>query len=120
MSPVVAIVTEDDTVHWALMDFAYSGGLLEGSEFAAHFNSLSSEASELHLDIRFGPFELERVPIEIDQEGRRVGQLKMVNAINRDWRKRRYTMIVGRDVLKHFLVSVDFQRALVVLEVPDT
>ena len=120
MSPVVAIVTEDDTVHWALMDFAYSGGLLEGSEFAAHFNSLSSEASELHLDIRFGPFELERVPIEIDQEGRRVGQPKEVNAINRDWRKRRHTMIVGRDVLKHFLVSVDFQRALVVLEVPDT
>ena len=126
-SLLVKVRINDESDHWLLMDTGYYGGVLIARDEAIRLDWLkrypSRQASisgvnatrtidKLNLPkLEFGGFEIENPIVELPAEGESFDTFKKTKTtgsrINR--RRQNHDGFLGYDVLKHFVVTVDYR-----------
>ncbi len=133
--PIVQVNLNDEYKTWVMLDTGNSGGLLMRRTDAERYDWLERFGTEqilgaginaVAVNERFnlptmtiGPYMLENVIITVPAEGQwtNVGQGSSHGSI-RDRTKKDSKGILGYDVLRHFVVTIDFKNTLLHLEVP--
>lgn len=134
--PLVRVNLNDEYKPWVTFDTGNSSGLLLKRFDAERFdwlekygtvdsrsigvNAVVAKTERFNLPmLKIGPFTLENVMITVPGEGQKSnigddtlgGSNRVLNNFNSDG-------ILGYDILKHFIVTVDFKRSLLHLEPP--
>lgn len=134
-APVVKVRLNDEWSPWLLLDTGSTGGVFLKRGDAQRFDWLERFATvegrirgvnkaagseRLNLPLMtLGPFTLENVMVTVQAEGEttNVGQGQGMGTGTRI-KKAESDGILGYDVLKHFIVTIDFKRSLLHLEPP--
>jgi len=132
-APVVKVRLNDEWSPWLLLDTGNSGGVFIKRGDAQRFDWLDTfatvkgrvrgvntvgETESLKLpQMTIGPFTLENVKVTVQAEGEKtnVGRDSRIRTGTR-LQKAESEGILGYDVLKHFVVTIDFKRSLLNLE----
>lgn len=134
--PLVRVSLNDEYKLWVTFDTGASLGLLikrfdaerfdwlekYGTEQARGIgvNGIVAETERFNLPrLDIGPFTLENVPVTVPAEGQEMnfasggqhGRQRDLNNFNSDG-------LLGYEILKHFVVTIDFKRSLLHLEPP--
>ncbi len=134
--PLVRVDLNGEYKPWVLFDTGNSAGMLLKRFDAERFgwlekypsvearsvgvNAVVSENARFNLPMmKIGPFTLENVIITVPEEGLRanIGNDSLVGG-NRELNQTNADGILGYDVLRHFVVTIDFKRSLLHLEPP--
>lgn len=134
-APVVKVRLNDDWSPWLLLDTGSTGGVFIKRGDAERFDWLETfstvagrvrgvntvgETERLNLPVMtIGPFTLENIIVTVQAEGEKtnVGRERQVRTGTR-LKKADSDGLLGYDVLKHFVVTIDFKRSLLHLEPP--
>lgn len=130
-------VTVDGNNGWYIFDTGSNGGLLlersvaeragwtqENSVEGGSSQGLVTNADTLHFrvpEVNFGPYTLEHVAVAVPAQG---SSLKFIagNRIKNEAthiKKKRVSGLVGYDVFKHFVLTVDYKRAVMHVGLPE-
>lgn len=134
--PLVRVNLNDETTPWVILDTGNNSGLLMPRKEAKRKDWLERFGTEDSLGVgvnarisrneRFnlptlgiGPYTLENVIITVPAEGQvtTVGE-RPSHGSRRDLTKKSSKGILGYDVLKHFIVTIDFRRSRLHIELP--
>ena len=134
-APVVKVRLNDQWSPWLLLDTGSTGGIFIKRGDAQRFDWLGTFATvegrirgvnkvagteRLNLPfMTIGPFTLENPVVTVQAEGEttNVGR-ELQQRLGSRLRKAESDGILGYDVLKHFIVTMDFKRSLLHLEPP--
>lgn len=132
-SPIVKVRLNDEADVWLIFDTGASGGILLERSVAARKKWLDrypsvdgraagvNSSAELELfnltSMTIGPFELENPLISVPVEGDKIALFERENALGSHIPKSSKAKgLLGYDVLKHFIVTIDYNAGHVHLE----
>ncbi|MCG7536120.1 pepsin/retropepsin-like aspartic protease family protein [Pseudoalteromonas sp. OOF1S-7] len=119
---------------WLLLDTGSNSGVLIGRRLAEGLdlihpddeqitsrgvNALSEMRATRLAEFTFGPFVLSNVRLAYPEKGHKFSQLKQYAHTSSMIKGRKVRGIVGYDVLKHFLVTLDYARGHMHISVPE-
>ena len=130
--PVVQVDLNGEDRPWLLFDISSISGVLyrriraEERGWLERYSTespIEGDAVEFRLPtLKIGPYTLENVLINVPEEGGRIsyqpwnsGELTTGTRVGR---KEPVDGVLGYDVLKHFIVTIDYKRSLLNLDVP--
>jgi hypothetical protein len=133
--PIVKIRLPDDEHLWLLLDTGNSGGMLVDRQVARgkgwledvdSSTSLSMGANSVAVtesfripSLGFGPFEMENVLVTIPAEGESFQLKSQHQRAGSRIKGKKVQGIIGYDVLKHFLITIDYKKGLAHVGLPD-
>jgi|TARA_B110000438_G_scaffold303549_1_gene365562 hypothetical protein len=123
--PIVKIGLPDDRHLWMILDTGNAGGMVVERKVASKLGWLSggdrkstvstgvnatieTESFRIPL-LQFGPFELENVLVTIPAEGKNSYLDSQYEKTGSRLKGKKVQGIIGYDVLKHFLITVDYK-----------
>lgn len=136
-SPLVRVNLNGEQKVWLVMDTGSSGGIHLERRFALKHNWLdrfgasdavskganaSARTERFNLpEMTIGPFELGSPIVTVPAEGEDMAMFQRRSRTGTHMRKRRGSAqgLLGYDILKHFVVTVDYKRGHVHLGVPE-
>ncbi|MBV1909150.1 MAG: aspartyl protease family protein [Kangiellaceae bacterium] len=123
--PIVKVGLPNDRHIWLLFDTGNSGGMLVDRKVARSMGWLKGQQTEKSISsgansmavtesftiplLKFGPVELENVLVTIPAEGERSYLGSQYQKTGSRIKGRKVQGIIGYDVLKHFLVTIDYK-----------
>jgi len=134
--PIVKVEI-DGVLSWLLLDTGSSGGLYLERNIAKKNGWLekystnedilikgitrTKVANQLQLPIfTFGPFKLEDVPAYVPEDGAKLQiTRRVVNTGTRISQSKKVQGILGYDILKHFVITLDYKNGLVHVAPPE-
>lgn len=132
--PIVKVTLNEEVEVWMLLDTGNSGAMIierfiaESQGWLAEREVKSSTSKGINtvakldtfsLDkVKFGPFTLENVPIGVPAEGQKVNFAEAESKAFSRLQGAKVRGILGFDVLKHFLVTVDYKEGDLHIAVP--
>jgi hypothetical protein len=137
--PAVELIV-DGKPRWMLLDTGNAGAILmrrlvaEEGDWIARFKRVESAFQDANADVtgvdllvlpsvKIGPFELEDVPVAVPAPGEEInisGERHAGPAYGSRIRSGvRVTGIVGYDVLRHFVVTIDYERQKMHVALPE-
>lgn len=135
LQPMVRVTLNNEHKVWLMLDTGNSTGIYMPRSIAVHLgwleefgtadvriagiNSVSDNLSFNLPEISMGPYTLENVVMVVPAKGQKtnVGKKRSTRVGSR-LNKSTSEGILGYDVLKHFIVTIDFKRTLLHLEPP--
>jgi predicted aspartyl protease len=133
--PIVKIRLPDEKHLWLLLDTGNSGGMVVERKVALNMGwlegvdsrqSLSMGANSIAVtesfripQLGFGPFDLENVLVTIPAEGEKSNLESQYQRTGSRIKGRRVQGIIGYDVLKHFLITIDYNKGLAHIGLPE-
>jgi len=132
--PIVQLNLNGEYDPWITLDTGSNGGLLLRRFDAERFGWLDKYASDAGYSagvtsvasverftlptVEIGPFVLENVTVTVPGEGQNANIGQDDSRSSSRIRKDPSAGILGYGVLKHFIVTIDFKRSLLFLEIP--
>ncbi|WP_046004116.1 aspartyl protease family protein [Pseudoalteromonas rubra] len=131
--PIVQVEMAGKKV-WLLLDTGSSGGITIGRRLAdgldlinpddelilaSGANTIAKLRSTTLGELTFGPFTLSNVKLTYPEKGQKLIKLPQYSHTSSMIKGRKVRGIVGFDVLKHFLVTLDYARGHMHLSVPE-
>ena len=132
---IVKVGLADNKHLWLILDTGNSGGVvvdrsvankmgwLEGIESESTItmgvNSLKETESFRIPQLKFGPFELENVLVTIPAEGNNSTLTNQHYWAGSKIKGKKVQGIIGYDILKHFLITVDYKRGHAHIGLPE-
>jgi hypothetical protein len=123
--PIVKIGLPDDNHLWLLLDTGNSGGMVVERKVAKRMGWLEKADSKSTISmgvnsiietesfripqLQFGPFELENVLVTIPAEGKSSYLASQYKTTGSRIKGKKVQGIIGYDVFKHFLITVDYK-----------
>lgn len=123
--PLVQVTLGEEEGIWMLLDTGNSGGIIVERRVAAHEGWLENYAVEKRLSrgvngigfvetfslptAKFGPFELENVQVVVPGDGESFNSIDRYKSTFSRIRGVRVEGIVGYDMLKHFVLTLDYR-----------
>lgn len=133
--PIVKIGFPNDRHLWLLFDTGSSGGMVIGRKVARRMGWLDKVVTESTLSmgvnsiveterfriplLNFGPFELENVLVTIPAEGRNSYLESQYKKTGSRIKGKKVEGIIGYDVLKHFLITIDYKGGYAHIGLPE-
>lgn len=133
--PIVKIGLPDNRHLWLLLDTGNSGGMmierkvansmgwLEGIDSKSSMSlgvNTTIETEDFRIPLlQFGPFELENVLVTVPAEGKNSYLNSQYQKTGSRIKGRKVQGIIGYDVLKHFLITVDYKRGHAHIGLPE-
>jgi len=133
--PIVKIGLPNNKHLWLLFDTGNSGGMVvertvakrmgwlenidRNSSLSMGVNTVVSTESFKIPELTFGPFELEDVQVTIPAEGINSYLESQYKSFGSRIRGRKVQGIIGYDVLKHFLITIDYKRGYAHIGLPE-
>ncbi|WP_242441755.1 retropepsin-like aspartic protease [Pseudoalteromonas piscicida] len=133
--PIVEISLKEDKSIWLLLDTGNNGGIVIERNVAKSMGwldtlernsviSTGANSSAVSEDfrvpwIKFGPFELENVLISIPEEGQRTHLVSQHKTTGSRIKGKRVQGAIGYDVLKHFLITLDYRGGYAHIGLPE-
>jgi hypothetical protein len=130
--PMVKVRLNNEVNKWLVMDTGNSGGILLKRSTAKRFKWLdrysaeqgtsrgavtSAEVETFRLPvIGIGPFNVKNARVTVPQEGARLEMFKRDRSSSR--RRQKTQGLLGYDVLKNFLVTIDYKSGALFIEIP--
>ncbi|MBD1390093.1 aspartyl protease family protein [Neiella sp. HB171785] len=121
--PIVKVSMNNEEDAWLLLDTGNNGGVIIKRGIAEHNDWLDRfELSDVEYSgvnktsvmqefvlpsIQFGPFELSDVPTLVPSKGSKINLMRPNGTMDRLGRSRKVQGIIGYDVLKHFVLTLD-------------
>ena len=133
-APIVNISINKSKPFWITLDTGNSGGLLIERSFATSLeltekvthSEISSGANNIgvteHLrvnELKFGPYTLENVLVSMPAEGQSIQVESNTALTGTRIRSKKSRGIIGYDVLKHFVITIDYKGGHAHIGVPD-
>ncbi|MCF6440894.1 aspartyl protease family protein [Pseudoalteromonas luteoviolacea] len=130
--PIVKIILEGEPV-WMLLDTGFTGGVLIERRFAKKFGWLGTQnpmayftgantqekmENVLAKEVQFGPFTLSNVKIAFPAEGSKVNVTSQYSHSSSHVKGVKVRGIVGYDVFKHFVMTMDLKNGNLHVGVP--
>ncbi len=134
---IVKVRMNDAEDVWLVLDTGNDGGILLQRKVASRAGWLDRYPSErIHLSdvnasgahdsfalpsIRLGPFEVEQARVTVPIEGQELPMFERQKATSTHTKtaRRKSRGLLGYDVLKHFIVTLDYRNAAVHLALPE-
>lgn len=134
--PIVEVTLDKDKSAWLIFDTGNSGGLMLSRSFVEYngwlekYQTKQSYGSGINIkgastevfymdDFKIGPFELENVRVTVPAEGQSsLLGVKNTGGLVRSNRGKKTEGLLGYDILKHFVVTIDFRKNLLHLGLP--
>lgn len=133
--PIVKIGLQHDKHLWLFLDTGNSGGIVVERKVANRLGWLEEIEKESGLSmgansivqtesfrvpqVQFGPFELENVLVTIPAEGQVSNLENQFQKGGSRIKGRRVQGLIGYDVLKHFLITIDYKGGLAHIGLPE-
>ncbi|MGS0498395.1 signal protein PDZ [Pseudoalteromonas sp. S1727] len=133
--PIVEVGLQDGQSVWLLLDTGNNGGLVIERKVARQMgwldnlditsgismgaNSIATTESFRIPTLKFGPFELENVLVSIPAEGQKAYLESQYEATGSRIKGRKVQGLIGYDVLKHFLITIDYKNGHAHIGLPD-
>lgn len=133
--PIVKVGLSDDKYLWLLLDTGNTGGMFVKRMVAKKMGWLEARESQLSVSmgvnstletesfrvpqLQFGPFELENVLVTIPAEGSNSYLESQYEKTGSKIKGRRVQGIIGYDVLKHFLLTIDYKGGYAHIGLPE-
>ncbi len=135
--PVVKVMLDNEKEVWLIFDTGNSGGLMLSRKFVEQYDWLERSGSDISYssgvnvknaqtesffmaDFKIGPYEMENVRVSIPGEGQSSLLGRKRGAGQRGVKRGKNSVgLLGYDVLKHFVVSIDFRNNLLHLGLPE-
>lgn len=133
--PIVKIGLPDDKHLWLLLDTGNSGGMIIERKIAHHMGWLETLESNASLSmgaitaaevesfriplLEFGPFTVEDVLVTIPAEGRSSNLENQYQKFGSRIKGKKVQGIIGYDVLKHFLITIDYKKGFAHIGLPE-
>jgi predicted aspartyl protease len=128
-STLVRVLLNDNKKSWLLLDTGATGGLVVSRKLADRMDWIDtyetqtnqiagviSTASMEHFrvpSVQLGPFNIENVLVSMPAEGEKMELFGREQARNLGQRRNAADGILGYDILKHFIVTVDYGKGYV-------
>lgn len=132
--PIVKVGLPNDKHLWLLLDTGNAGGMIVERKVADYMGWLKGVKSESTIStgantiietesfqipqLQFGPFELENVLVTIPAEGKSAYLDSQYEKGGTRIKGRKVQGIIGYDVLKHFLITIDYKNGHAHIDVP--
>lgn len=131
--PIVQVEMAGKKV-WLLLDTGSNGGVLIGRRLAKGLdlispndtqvtsqgvNALSEMRTTQLEELTFGPFVLSNVRLAYPEKGHKLSRFTQYSRSSSAIKGKKVKGVVGFDVLKHFLVTLDYARGHMHLSVPE-
>lgn len=133
--PIVKVGLEDEQYIWLLLDTGNAGGMVverktarklgwldkldtKASSMAGANNIITTENFRIPL-LKFGPFELENVLVTIPAEGEKSNLVSQYRRAGSLIKGKKVEGVIGYDVLKHFLITIDYKRGNAHIGLPE-
>ena len=123
--PIVKVGLPNNKSLWLLLDTGNSGGMIIERKVAKSMGWLSTLETKSSIAmgatsiaqtdsfripfLKFGPFELENVLVSIPAEGTHANLVSQYQKTGSHIKGKKVKGIIGYDVLKHFLITIDYQ-----------
>ena len=123
--PIIEVGLQDGETVWLLLDTGNNGGVVIDRKVARKMGWLNSLDTEASISIgantlattesfripslKFGPYELENVLVSIPAEGQIAYLESQYEATGSRIKGRKVQGLIGYDVLKHFLITLDYK-----------
>lgn len=133
--PIVKIGLPDDKHLWLLLDTGNAGGMAVERKVAKKMGWLKKIESKSTISIginsivktetfrvpqlQFGPFELENVLVTIPAEGESSNLESQYQKTGSRIKGQKVQGLIGYDVLKHFLITIDYRSGHAHIGLPD-
>jgi hypothetical protein len=134
--PIVRVYLNGEKSTWVLFDTGSNGGLTVERRFArkqgwleqyqadagysAGVNSVKETESFRIDSLKFGPFELENILVNVPAEGESSNLASQYEGTTGSRiRGRRVSGLLGHDILQHFLITIDYKRGLAHIGLPE-
>lgn len=133
--PIVKIGLPNDKHLWLLFDTGNAGGMVVGRKVARKMGWLDELDSQATLSmgvntivetesfsipsLKFGPFELENVLVTIPAEGKSSYLESQYQKRGSRIKGKKVQGIIGYDVLKHFLITIDYKGGYAHIGLPE-
>lgn len=133
--PIVKVGFENDKSTWLILDTGNSGGLVLDRSLAKGMGWLDKldVSSNLSMGVnnvavtenfqipllKFGPFELESVMVSVPSEGTKSNIVSQYQKPMSRLKGRKVHGLLGYDVLKHFLLTIDYKRGFAHVGLPE-
>lgn len=133
--PIVKVGLDDEQYIWLLLDTGNAGGMVverktarklgwldkldtKASSMAGANNIITTENFRIPL-LKFGPFELENVLVTIPAEGEKSNLASQYRRAGSLIKGKKVEGVIGYDVLKHFLITIDYKRGNAHIGLPE-
>jgi predicted aspartyl protease len=123
--PIVQVVLDGDKTVWLTLDTGNSAGLVMKRNVAESMGWLEKHHSEQGIlagvnkaaitdsfrisSVQFGPFELENVLVTVPSEGESSNLSSRSSVAGSRIKGKRVQGLLGFDVLKHFVITIDYK-----------
>lgn len=134
-SPIVKVEFPDSRPMWLLLDTGNAGGIIVERKVASSKGWTETLDSQLHLSggvnraiesesfrvpkIQFGPFQLENVLVTIPEEGQSSQLVSQYEHTSSRIKGKKVEGLIGYDVLKHFLITLDYKNGHAHIGLPE-
>ncbi|AOT10056.1 aspartyl protease family protein [Pseudoalteromonas luteoviolacea] len=131
--PIVKVTLENKSM-WVLLDTGFTGGMLIERRIAKSFGWLKKQNPKSYFaganttekmenvkaqEVKFGPFTLSNVHVAFPAEGSKVNVSSQYRHTKSKIRGVRVSGIVGYDVFKHFVMTMDLKNGNLHVGVPE-
>lgn len=121
--PLVKVRVGEQTL-WGLLDTGSTAGLLvtrtaasrigllskvDGSTIISGVNSAAITESATATGLEFGPYTLDNVPVIFPEDGETLNLESQHRQLGTRMRGRKAEAIIGYDIFKHFLLTIDYK-----------
>ncbi|TMP34751.1 retropepsin-like aspartic protease [Pseudoalteromonas rubra] len=132
--PIVRLEVSGRAI-WMLLDTGNAGGIIVKRSLAkslgwleleseSHQSFGANSAGQMHSaladSVKFGPFELNNIQITYPAEGQKIHLLEQYQSGRSRIRGKRVQGIVGTSLLQHFLLTLDYERGHLHVDLPQT
>jgi len=133
--PIVKVHLPGDRSLWLVLDTGNSGGMIVDRKVALNMgwlkdhetvSSISMGANSISMTenfriplLKFGPYDLENVLVSIPAEGKKSNLTNQYERTGSRIKGKKVQGIIGYDVLKHFLVTIDYKKGFAHIGLPE-
>lgn len=133
--PIVRVSFPNDEHLWLVFDTGNAGGMMVGRNVAEKMGWLEYIESQSNLimgansiakmdsfripSLKFGPFELESVLVNIPAEGEKFNLKSQYQKAGSMFKGRKVQGLIGYDILKHFLITIDYKSGYAHIGLPE-
>ena len=133
--PIVEVGLQDGETVWLLLDTGNNGGIVIDRKVARKMgwldnldveaaismgaNTLATTESFRIPSLKFGPYELENVLVSVPAEGQTAYLESQYETTGSRIKGRKVQGLIGYDVLKHFLITIDYKNGHAHIGLPE-
>lgn len=134
--PIVKVGVGNDRFLWLLLDTGNSGGLMIKRKIAENMGWLDNLDTDTSIAfganamsttenfriplLKFGPFSLENVLVNVPAEGESSNLENQYSDYGSKIKGKKVQGIIGYDVLKHFLITIDYKGGHAHISLPES